>query len=87
MANFHAVKRLGMRQTHIPLSCVVNMSLCLIAHHAMNAYITRTFLSMTLHERQRPDSRPENFTHGEEASGTQRIRGSVCLRADLEAST
>jgi hypothetical protein len=83
MANFNAVKRLGMRQTQIPLSCMVNPSLCLITYNAMNAYITRTFLPMTLHERQRPDSRPDNFTHGEGASGTQRIRGSVCLRADL----
>ena len=87
MANFHAVKRLGRRQTESPLSCEVNLSLCLITYHAMNAYITRTFLSMTLHERQRPDSRPDNFTHEEGASGTQWIRGSVCWRADLEPST
>jgi hypothetical protein len=87
MANFHAVKRLRRQQTQIPLSCEVNLSLCLITYHAMNAYITRTFLSMTLHERQRSDSCPDNFTHGEGASGTQWIRSSVGLRADLEPST
>jgi len=87
MANFHAVKRLGRRQTQFPPSCVVNPYLYLITYHAMNAYITRTFLPMTLRERQRSDSRPDNFTHGEGACGTQWIRGSVCLRADLEIST
>ena len=87
MANFHATKRLRRQQTQIPLSCEVNLSPCLITYHAMNAYITRKFLSMTLHERQRPHSRTDNFTHGEGASGTQWIRGSVCLRADLEPST